>query len=112
MAKHIRKGDTVYIRTGKDRGRSAKVMRVLVDANKVVCEGINVVTRRMKPTQANPQGGLVEKEMPIHISNVAPIDGNGKPTRVRFETRADGSKVRLAATTGEQIGPELKKAKK
>jgi len=111
MAKHIRKGDTVYIRTGKDRGRTAKVMRMLPDRDKVVCEGINVVTRRMKPTQANPQGGLVEKEMPIHISNVAPVDGSGKPTRVRFETRPDGSKVRLATTTGEQIGPELKKAR-
>jgi large subunit ribosomal protein L24 len=72
---------------------------------------VNVRTKHLKPSQANPQGGEIEVEMPIHISNVSPVDGEGKATRVRYETRADGSKVRLAATTGEQLGPELKKAK-
>lgn len=87
-----------------------KVLRVIPDADQVVVEGVNVRKRHMRPTQANPQGGIVEKEMPIHISNVQPAV-DGEPTRVRFETREDGSKVRVAVRNGEQIGPELRKAR-
>ena len=87
-------------------------MKVIVDDNRVVVEGVNVRKKHIKPSQTNPQGGIVEKEMPIHISKVSPLANDGKPTRVKFETRADGSKVRLAVRTGEQLGPELKKAKK
>lgn len=118
MPRHIRKGDNVIVRTGRkeDRGRTGEVLRVIADKDnpngeKVVVKGVNVRVKHIRPSQSNPQGGTVSLEMPIHISNVSPVDKNGKPTRVRFETKADGSKVRLAATTGEQLGPELKKAK-
>ena len=116
MPRHIRTGDNVVVRSGKDKGQSGEVLRIITDrdnpsAEKVVVKGVNVRSKHVKPSQSNPQGGTVSLEMPIHISNVSPADKNGKPTRVRFETKADGSKVRLAATTGEQLGPELKKAK-
>jgi len=116
MPRHIRKGDNVIVRTGKDKGSTGEVLRILTDklnpnAERVVVKGVNVRVKHIKPSQANPQGGTVSLEMPIHISNVSPVDNHGKATRVRYETKADGSKVRLAATTGEQLGPELKKAK-
>ena len=121
MARHIRKGDTVKVLVGRDpqkggdRGKTGKVLRIVThdDPNqqRVVVEGVNVRTKHVKPSQANPQGGTVDREMPIHISNVSPVDAGGKPTRVRYQTRDDGSKIRVAATTGDQIGPELKKAR-
>lgn len=81
------------------------------NAERVVVKGVNVRTKHLKPNQANPQGGTVQVEMPIHISNVSPVDSDDKPTRVRYTTRDDGSKIRVAATNGGQIGPELKKAR-
>ncbi len=111
MARHVRKGDNVIITAGSDKGRTGKILRVVTETDKVVVEGVNVKTRHMKPSQANPQGGVIHKEMPIHISNVSPV-ADGKATRVRFVSKDDGSKVRVAASTGEQLGPELKKAKK
>lgn len=94
---------------GKARGRQAKVLRVIPDRDLVLVEGVNVRKKHVRPTQQNREGGIIQKEMPIHISNVSPIS-DGKPTRVRFETRQDGSKVRVAAKTGQQIGAELRKA--
>jgi len=94
---------------GDDKGRQGKVLRVLPRRKKVVVEGINVHKKHQRPTQQNQQGGITEKELPIDLSNVQPVV-DGKPTRVRFEKREDGSKVRVAARTGEQIGPELKRA--
>jgi len=111
MARHVRKGDLAYVRTGSDRGRTGKILRVIPDKDQVVVEGINVRKKHVKPTQQNPQGGIIEKEMPIHMSNVSPV-ADGKPTRVRFETRPDGSKVRIAVTNSQQLGPELRKARK
>lgn len=111
MARHVRKGDNVIVTAGINKGLSGKILLVVTDKDKVVVEGVNVKSRHMKPSQSNPQGGVVKKEMPIHISNVSPI-ADGKPTRVRFETKKDGSKIRVAARTGEQLGPELKKARK
>ncbi len=111
MARHVRKGDTVIVTSGSSKGRQGKILRVLTDDDKVVVEGVNVKTRHMKPSQANPQGGVIHKEMPIHISNVSPV-ADGKPTRVRFVTKDNGAKIRVAARNGEQLGPELKKAKK
>lgn len=111
MPQHVRKDDLVYIRTGSDRGRTGKVLRVIPDKNQVVVQGINVHKKHLKPSQKNPQGGIVEKEMPLHLSNVSPVS-DGKPTRVRFQTRPDGSKVRIAAKTGQVLGQELKKASK
>jgi len=104
------------VTAGKDKGRSGEVLRIVTDKHnpsveRVVVKGVNVRNKHIKPSQDNPQGGSVSLEMPIHISNVSPVDKAGKATRVRFETRKDGSKVRIAATSGDQLGPELKKAK-
>ena len=111
MARHVKKGDEVMVTAGKSRGKISKVLRVIPKEDRVVVEGINVRKKHLKPTQMNPQGGVIEKEMPIHISNVSPVDANKKATRVRFVTNEDGSKIRVAATTGEQLGEALKKAK-
>ena len=101
-AAKIRKGDTVVVLSGKDKGRTGMVVRVMPKDGKVVVDGINVAARHRKPTQVNPQGGIERKEAPLHISNVAIATADGKPTRVRFEER-DGKKVRVAAKTGELI---------
>ena len=102
MAAKIKKGDDVVVLTGKDKGRTGKVTRVLPKDNRVVVQGINVVQRHTRPSQVNPQGGIVNKEASIHVSNVALVDSNGKATRVGF--RMDGDKkVRFAKTTGDAI---------
>jgi len=101
-AAKIKKGDTVVVRSGKDKGRTGTVVQVLPKDGKVVVGGINIATRHRKPSQANPQGGLDRFEAPLHISKVAVADKSGKPTRVRFEER-DGKKVRVAVTSGETI---------
>lgn len=95
---------------GSAKGTQARVLRVIPKDERVVVEGVNVRTKHLKRSQQHPQGGTVSKEMPIHISNVLPVV-DGKPTRVRFETRKDGSKVRVAVKGGAQIGQELKKAR-
>jgi len=103
MAQKIKKGDTVVILAGKDKGRSGEVTKVIPKDDKVVVSGINVHARHRKPSQLNPQGGIERKEAPLHISNVAIADPkDGSPTRVRFEDR-DGKKVRVAAKSGELI---------
>ncbi len=102
MPRHIRKGDMVIVTSGNDRGATGEVLRVLVDADRVVVQGVNVRAKHLKPTQANPQGGIVRREMPIHISNVSPVV-DGKPTRVKWETKPDGSKVRLSVRTGREL---------
>ena len=103
MAMKIRKGDTVVVLSGKDKGRTGEVTKVIPRDDMVLVSGINVHARHRKPTQANPQGGIERKEAPLHISNVAVSDPkDGKPTRVRFEER-DGKKVRVAAKSGELI---------
>jgi large subunit ribosomal protein L24 len=103
MAQKIKKGDTVVILAGKDKGRSGEVTKVIPKDDKVVVSGINVHARHRKPSQLNPQGGIERKEAPLHISNVAIADPkDGSPTRVRFEER-DGKKVRVAAKSGELI---------
>ncbi len=103
MAQKIKKGDTVVILAGKDKGRTGEVTKVMPKDDKVVVSGINVHARHRKPSQLNPQGGIERKEAPLHISNVAIADPkDGSPTRVRFEER-DGKKVRVAAKSGELI---------
>ena len=103
MPAHVRKGDTVMITAGKHRGEIGEVAQVLPKREGVIVKGKNLRTKHLKPTQQNPQGGVVTKEAPIHISNVSP-SVDGKPTRVRFEKKSDGSKVRIAARTGEELG--------
>lgn len=102
MPRHIVKGDKVIITAGNDRGATGEVLRVIPDKDRVVVQGVNIRTKHLKPTQANPQGGLLKKEMPIHISNVSPVV-DGKGSRVRFETKSDGSKVRVAARDGSEL---------
>jgi large subunit ribosomal protein L24 len=92
----------VMVTAGNDRGRTGEVLRMHLDKDRVIVQGINVRTKHLKPTQVNPQGGIVRREMPIHISNVSPVV-DGKPTRVRFETRKDGSKVRIAVRNGQDL---------
>ena len=101
-AAKIKKGDKVVILSGKDKGRTGTVTAAMPKDGKVIVGGINVATRHRKPDQSNPQGGIERKPAPLHISNVAVADKDGKPTRVRFEEQ-DGKKVRVAVKTGEKI---------
>ena len=101
-AARIKKGDKVVILAGKDKGRTGNVLAVMPKDDRVLVDGVNVHARHRKPDQANPQGGIDRKAAPLHISNVAIAGSDGKPTRVRFETR-DGKKVRVAAKSGELI---------
>lgn len=113
MARHVRKGDMVMVTAGNEKGATGEVMRVLTKSGRVVVQGVNVRVKHLKPSQTNPQGGMVRREMPIHISNVSPLV-DGKPTRVRFERRPDGSKARIAVRTGKVLhslhGPRTKKS--
>ena len=101
-AAKIKKGDNVIVRSGKDKGRTGTVLQVLPKDDKVLVQGINVAARHRKPSQENPQGGIDRREAPMHISKVAIAGADGKPTRVRFETK-DGKKVRVAVKSGETI---------
>ena len=102
-AAKIKKGDSVVVRSGKDKGRTGTVLQVMPKDGKVLVEGVNVATRHRKPSQDNPQGGIERREAPMAMSKVNLADPkDGKPTRVRFETR-DGKKVRVAVKSGETI---------
>ena len=102
-AARIKKGDSVVVLSGKDKGRTGTVAKVMPKDGKVVVDGINVAARHRKATQANPQGGIERREAPLHASKVAIEDPKtGKPTRVRFEVQ-DGKKVRVAVKSGEKI---------
>ena len=100
---HIKREDQVIVLAGSDKGRSGKVLKVLVDKERVLVDGINLVSKSTKPTAANPQGGIVKQEAPIHISNVSLIDPkSGQPTRIRI--RREGKTVtRIAKKSGEVI---------
>ena len=102
MAAKIKKGDRVIVLAGKDKGRTGNVTKVFPKDQRVLVGGINMAQRHTKPSQGDPQGGIKNKEAPLHVSNVAVVDSKGKPTRVGF--RVDGDKkVRIAKTTGEVI---------
>ncbi|GAA0726869.1 50S ribosomal protein L24 [Sphingomonas japonica] len=101
-AAKIKKGDRVVVLSGKDKGKTGEVVRAMPKDGKVVVQGVNIAVRHKKPSQAEPQGGLERREAPLHASKVAHVTADGKPTRVRFETR-DGKKVRVAVKTGEAI---------
>jgi large subunit ribosomal protein L24 len=102
MAAKIKKGDRVVLLTGKDKGRTGNVTKVMPKDSRVVVSGLNMVQRHTRPSQGDPQGGIKHKEASVHVSNVAIMDTNGKPTRVGFKVE-DGKKVRVAKTTGEVI---------
>ena len=98
----LRKGDTVIVISGKDKGKEGTVSHVMPTSNKVIVDGINVAKKHQKPRKANEQGGVIDRDMPIEASNVMLVH-KGKPTRVGFKVKADGTKVRIAKTTGEEI---------
>lgn len=99
----IKKGDKVVVTTGKDKGKSGEIVRMIPTENRAVVRGVNLAKRHTKQT-AGQEGGIVSKEMPIHVSNLALRDPkDGKPTRVGYKTLADGKKVRVAKRSGEVI---------
>jgi large subunit ribosomal protein L24 len=103
-AAKIKKGDTVVVRSGKNKGDKGTVLQVMPKDGKVLVSGVNIAARHRKPSQANPQGGIDRREAPMHISKVSLADPKtGAPTRVRFETGKDGKKVRVAVKSGEKI---------
>ena len=104
MAAKIRKGDRVQVLAGRDKGRRGEVLRVLPKENRAVVQGVNLVKRHQRPMGLNQPGGIIEKEAPIHLSNLALIDPKtDKPTRVGFTVLADGRKVRVARASGEVL---------
>ena len=98
----IIKGDTVQVISGNDSGKTGRVIKVYLSTDRLVVEGINIVKKHMRPTQENQQGGIMEKEAPIHISNVM-ITHGGQATRVGYKILEDGSKVRISKKTNEEI---------
>ncbi len=103
MKLHIKKGDTVYVLAGEDRGKTGRVLEVQPAKMRAIVEGCNIVTKATKPTAQYPQGGLVKKEAPIHISNLSLVDPkSGKPTRIAIR-REDGKVVRIAKKSGQEI---------
>lgn len=102
MPAHVKKGDTVYIRSGDNKGMTGEVIRVITKSNSVVIKGINLRTKNLRPSQQNPQGGVITKEAPIHMSKVSPAV-DGKPVRVGFTTKKDGTKVRVARKGGKVL---------
>ena len=98
----IKSGDTVRVIAGDHKGQEGKVQKVLREKNKAIVEGINMISKHEKPSASNPQGGIKEKEAPIHVSNLALIDKNGKTTRVGYREE-DGKKVRFSKKSNEVI---------
>ncbi len=104
MKLKIKKNDTVVVLAGEDKGKTGKVQKVLVEKNRAIVEGVNMVTKSTKPSAKHPQGGFVKEEAPIHISNLSLIDPkSGKATRVAMKVNEDGKKVRIAKKSGEEI---------
>ena len=102
---HIRKGDTVYVNSGEDKGKTGRVLKVLVEKQRAIVEGVNMVSKSTKPSAKNPQGGIVKHEASIHISNLNVLDPKtGKPTRIGRRESADGRTfVRYSKKSGEEI---------
>lgn len=101
---HIRKGDTVVVITGKDKGKVGKVLHAFPKKERVIVEGVNMVKKHQKPTPNMQQGGIIEKEAPIHVSNVMIYDSKAKQgVRVRYKKLENGKKVRVSAKTGEVL---------
>ncbi|HET7522242.1 MAG TPA: 50S ribosomal protein L24 [Bacillales bacterium] len=100
---HVKKGDKVQVISGKDKGKQGVILYALPKKNRVIVEGINIVKKHAKPSQANPQGGIIDQEAPIHVSNVLPLDPKtNEPTRVGYKIE-DGKKVRIAKKSGEAL---------
>jgi large subunit ribosomal protein L24 len=103
-AAKIKKGDSVVVRSGKDKGRTGTVLQVMPKDEKVLVAGVNIAARHRKPSQTNPQGGIDRREAPMHISKVGLADPKtGQATRVRFDVAKDGKKIRIAVKSGEKL---------
>jgi large subunit ribosomal protein L24 len=102
MAAKIRKGDKVMVLSGREKGRTGEVFEVRPDEGRALVRGINMVKRHQKQS-AQQEGGIISKESPIHLSNLAYVGKDGKPTRVGFKIRTDGTKVRVAKSSGAEI---------
>lgn len=101
---HIKKGDTVIVNAGNSKGKTGKVLSVLVDKQRAVVEGVNIVSKSTKPTAQHPQGGIIKQEAPIHISNLNVVDPKtGKATRIGRREGANGKLVRYAKKSGEVL---------
>ncbi|MFA9556490.1 50S ribosomal protein L24 [Evansella sp. AB-rgal1] len=100
---HVKKGDTVKVISGKDKGKEGKILEAYPSQSRVLVEGVNLIHKHAKPSQANPQGGIVNQEAPIHVSNVMPIDPKtSEPTRIGYKVE-NGKKVRIAKKSGEVL---------
>jgi large subunit ribosomal protein L24 len=109
MRPRIKSGDVVMVIAGADKGKTGRVLRILGDRGRVVVEGINRVWKHVRPNQRNPQGGRIQKDAPIHLSNVMPVDPqSGKPTRVKFSVNGN-KKARVAVRSGADLGAIGKK---
>ena len=101
---HIKKGDIVYVNAGEDKGQTGRVLKVLVDKQRAIVEGVNMVSKSTKPNAKNPQGGIIKQEAAIHISNLNVVDPKtGKPTRIGRRKNENGKLVRYAKKSGEEI---------
>lgn len=101
---HVKKGDTVIVLAGDDRGKQGRVLSVQLEKQRAIVEGVNIVSKSTKPSAKHPQGGIIKIEAPIHVSNLALVDPKtGKPTRVGYRINGDGKKVRIAKKSGEEI---------
>ncbi|MDE6269142.1 MAG: 50S ribosomal protein L24 [Muribaculaceae bacterium] len=101
---HIKKGDTVYVLSGEDRGKTGRVLEVQAAKERAIVEGVNIVSKSAKPSAKHPQGGIIKMEAPIHISNLSLIDPkSGKPTRIKIEKNEKGETVRISKKSGEEI---------
>jgi len=99
---HIKKGDTVYVNAGSNKGKTGRVLEVLVEKQRAIVEGVNLVSKSTKPNAKSPQGGIVKQEAAIHISNLNPVE-KGKPVRVGRKLNAEGKLVRISKKSGEEI---------
>ncbi|MBP5513913.1 MAG: 50S ribosomal protein L24 [Bacteroidaceae bacterium] len=101
---HIKKGDTVFVNAGNNKGKTGTVLKVFVEEKRAIVEGVNMVSKSQKPSAKYPQGGIIKQEAPIHISNLNVVDPkSGKPTRIGRKLNADGKLVRYAKKSGEEI---------
>ena len=98
----LKKGDPVVVLSGKDKGKEGTILRVLPKEDKVIVEGVNMAKKHQRPVRATMQAGIIDKDMPLHVSNVAYLH-KGKPTRLGYRVESDGTKVRVARRTGEVI---------
>ncbi len=98
----LKKGDPVVVLSGKDKGKEGTILRVLPKEDKVIVEGVNLAKKHQRPVRATMQAGIIDKDMPLHVSNVAYLH-KGKPTRLGYRVESDGTKVRVARRTGEVI---------